>query len=360
MADDLPSSPLSSPPESVVNVAIDSPVKNGDKMTSSSDHQEVTAETVEVAAERPTAGPTAGATGDDEVEDLSITTVGSDDGGQSSAQKRKASISRKPLPVKKPRRVASATKKSAQDKKWEAPFVYTDSKSPLANADLRALLLHPQAWDVLTQEEKQDVLSFFPDDTHILDAGTPDARPNLVSLRNDDNFRNDCARYSENIELGRHDDEWLSQAWTAHEKHKRGDFNEFLRDTFEEDWETELPGASKAEDAEDAESDDGSALGAPESAESSRLVTQETPAPTRISGRASVSPQYTAGVGSPQDLSSAVGAKRECQNGVAKPAHSTTEAAQPIDSSNIDPISPSGASQEQDDATSIVAAPSSD
>lgn len=199
------------------------------------------------------------------------------------------------------------------------------------------------------------MLSFFPDDTHILNAGTPDARPNPVSLRNDDNFRNDCARYSENIELGRHDDEWLSQAWTAHEKHKRGDFNDFLRDTFEEDWETELPGANRAEDAE---SDDGSALGAPESAESSRLVTQETSPPTRTSVRASVSPRSTAGVGSPQGLLSAVGANREGQNVVARPAHSATEAAQPIDSSSIDLTIPFGSSQEQEDVTSIVAAPS--
>ncbi len=67
-----------------------------------------------------------------------------------------------------------------------------------------------------------------------------------MSLRNDDNFRYDCARYCENIELGRHDEEWLSQAWTAHEKHKRGDFDEFLRDQFEENWGIKLPGNDEA------------------------------------------------------------------------------------------------------------------
>jgi hypothetical protein len=94
---------------------------------------------------------------------------------------------------------------------------------------------------VLTPEERSDVLSKFPDKTQILNAGTPDARPNTVSLRNDDNFRYDCARYRENLELGRHDEEWLAQAWTAHEKHKRGDYDEFLRKQFEEDWGIELP-----------------------------------------------------------------------------------------------------------------------
>jgi hypothetical protein len=102
-------------------------------------------------------------------------------------------------------------------------------------------LLHPRAWEVLTPQEKQEVLAKFPDETHILNAGTEAARPNLESMRNDDNFRHDCARYCENIELGRHDEEWLSQAWTAHERHRRGEFETFLRSQFEEDWEVELP-----------------------------------------------------------------------------------------------------------------------
>lgn len=103
------------------------------------------------------------------------------------------------------------------------------------------MLLQPKAWDVLTKEEKMEILALFPDETYILDAGTENARPNLELLRNNDNFRRDCARYRENIELGRHDEEWLSQAWAAHEKHKRGDFNEHLEQKFEDDWEIEIP-----------------------------------------------------------------------------------------------------------------------
>jgi len=48
----------------------------------------------------------------------------------------KVTIHVTPTPAKKP--ATSTTRKSAKDKKWEAPFVYTDEKSPLTNADLRA------------------------------------------------------------------------------------------------------------------------------------------------------------------------------------------------------------------------------
>lgn len=143
MADCLPSSPLSSPPESVINVALTSPVKKQDRIPSSSPHPEPAAEPVaepaaepvEVPADQPTASPKGNA--EAQVEAQTSITQSPDDSAHLSAQKRKASMSRKPVSSKKPRRVLSAGKKSAQDKKWEAPFVYTDAKSPLANADLR-------------------------------------------------------------------------------------------------------------------------------------------------------------------------------------------------------------------------------
>ncbi len=130
MADELASSPLSSPPESVINVVINSPVKPVTKMPPSGPHQEAANESVEVATAQPVTTKT-------EDEAKPPIPHDSDDGAQSSTQKRKASISRKPVPSKKPRRVVAAPKKTAQDKKWEAPFVYTDSRSRLADADLR-------------------------------------------------------------------------------------------------------------------------------------------------------------------------------------------------------------------------------
>ena len=53
-------------------------------------------------------------------------------------QKRKATTQGRKAPSSKhPRRSTSGPKKSAKDKKWEAPFVLTDPKSPLTSADLR-------------------------------------------------------------------------------------------------------------------------------------------------------------------------------------------------------------------------------
>lgn len=249
-----------SPPERVIEAAsgsLSSPA--GETSHVNTQPESVTAKTAGTATGQQMEGTTSVGQGDEIAETGSRA---SDDENRPTAQKRKAHSSRKSAEAKKPRRTLPAARKSAQDRKWEAPFVYTDSKSPLARADLRvrilcpvsevprtpfsdtapqAILLLPEAWEVLTPEEKQDVLAKFPDETHILDAGTPEARPNLVSLRNDDNFRHDCARYCENLELGRHDEEWLAQAWIAHEKHKRGDFDEFLRRQFEEEWEIALP-----------------------------------------------------------------------------------------------------------------------
>jgi hypothetical protein len=116
------------------------------------------------------------------------------------------------------------------------------------------------------------VLTKFPDRKHILDAGTANARPNTVSLRNDDNFRHDCARYRENIELGRHDEEWLRQAWTAHEKRKRGGYDEFLREQFEGQWNIKLPREQEAENGESKESQ-------LQPAGPSRVESKDAPAP---------------------------------------------------------------------------------
>jgi hypothetical protein len=135
MADEPPSSsPLSSPPESVIDVAVntlDAIVGSDNRIPSSTDHQDSTIVAAEGAAEQSISSPKKTITPDE------APSHNSDDGGQSSAQKRKGSIFRTPAPVKKARRVVLTTKKSAQDKKWEAPFVYTDPKAPLAKADLR-------------------------------------------------------------------------------------------------------------------------------------------------------------------------------------------------------------------------------
>ncbi|KAL2135571.1 hypothetical protein VTI74DRAFT_8050 [Chaetomium olivicolor] len=297
------SSPISSPPRSIINVQLGSPAASPDSKSIAVGRQELVSETVEASTPRVTQ-PATNPNGYNQED--SSTTPGSEGNGQSGVQKRKANIASKPARAKKPRRALPVTKKSAKDKKWEAPLVYTDSKSPLAKADLRAILLLPGAWDVLTEGEKQEILAKFPDETHIQDTGTPDSRPNTVSLRNDDNFRYDCARYCENIYLGRHDEEWLYQAWVAHEKHRRGDFDEFLRERFEQDWETQLPGESKPEGTD---SDHGSETATEQprkkgrgkrSQAASETEDRETPPAKRRSRPSSVGSQPAAEGGSPQ------------------------------------------------------------
>ncbi|KAG5978738.1 hypothetical protein E4U55_006007 [Claviceps digitariae] len=120
--------------------------------------------------------------------------------------------------------------------KWTADNILTNPKSPLATADLRSVLTHPLAWTSLTVEERREVLSLFPDVALILDAHTDDARPDFESLISDDAFRADCAAYVENLAQGRHDRQWLRDAWRANERRKAGDFDDFLISKFEGDW----------------------------------------------------------------------------------------------------------------------------
>jgi hypothetical protein len=62
-----------------------------------------------------------------------------------------------------------------------------------------------------------------------------------VSLRNDNNFRHDCSQYTDNIKTGKHDEQWLHEAWVAHQKRKRGDYDDFDVQKFERDWGIALP-----------------------------------------------------------------------------------------------------------------------
>ncbi|KAG5923280.1 hypothetical protein E4U53_003578 [Claviceps sorghi] len=123
-----------------------------------------------------------------------------------------------------------------QRSKWTADNILTDPNSPLATADLRSVLTHPLAWTSLAVEERRQVLSLFPDVALVLDADTDDARPDLESLINDDAFRADCAAYVEDLAQGRHDPQWLRDAWRAHGRRKAGEFDDFLVSRFEGDW----------------------------------------------------------------------------------------------------------------------------
>lgn len=112
---------------------------------------------------------------------------------------------------------------------------------------------HPIAWSCLDAEEQKEILALCPDPRHIVTEADGAARPNMESLMNDDSFRYDCAAYTENLVQGRHDPEWLAQAWAAHERRKAGDFKDFLRTKFEKDWEVEIPGEKAAASSTEGE-----------------------------------------------------------------------------------------------------------
>ncbi|EGX89569.1 hypothetical protein CCM_07821 [Cordyceps militaris CM01] len=159
----------------------------------------------------------------------------------------------------RPRRTLRSTGRVAEEKivkravriitkrtqrKWDAERLLTDPKSPLAKANLRTILSNPMAWSSLDAADHAEILALFPDPRHILaaseDGDTP-RRPDMASLRNDDSFRYDCAAYTESLAQGRHDPDWLAQAWAAHERRRAGDFDDFLRAKFESDWDVTLP-----------------------------------------------------------------------------------------------------------------------
>lgn len=112
---------------------------------------------------------------------------------------------------------------------------------PFANLELKTLLLQPGAWDVLSSDDKKEILSFFPADAHILDPNTPHARPNVTSLSSNDTFRHDAEEYVSNISKGMHDPEWLRQAWVAHQRRATGEFDEFYIRKVEVDWNMDIP-----------------------------------------------------------------------------------------------------------------------
>ena len=97
------------------------------------------------------------------------------------------------------------------------------------------------AWDVLDEKERAQILALFPNREHVIETESDGLRPDFQALLNDDSFRHDCATYTENVAEGRHDPEWLAQAWSAHERRKAGEFDDYLVKKFEEDWGVELP-----------------------------------------------------------------------------------------------------------------------
>lgn len=119
------------------------------------------------------------------------------------------------------------------------------SKVQKLTLEAQTVLSNPMAWEALDEKDRDEILALFPDKSHISETAEGGPRPNFASLMNDDSFRYDCAEYTENLSQGRHEPDWLSSAWAAHERRKLGDFDDYLLNKFEEDWAVELPAELK-------------------------------------------------------------------------------------------------------------------
>ncbi|KLU89932.1 hypothetical protein MAPG_08899 [Magnaporthiopsis poae ATCC 64411] len=160
--------------------------------------------------------------------------------GAAPAKAVKVAVKSAASKIAKPVLTAAQRRKKAR---WMAPSVYTSTRSPLADAnkvDLRSVLCHPSAWDGLSAAQQAKLLAVMPA-RFVKDAGTPAARPDALALSNSDDFRHDCARYVGNIRNGRHDPEWIRQAREAHDRRAAGDFDDYLRAKFKEDFDVDPP-----------------------------------------------------------------------------------------------------------------------
>ncbi|KAI0470813.1 Asx homology domain-containing protein [Xylariaceae sp. FL0804] len=180
---------------------------------------------------------------------------------------------------KKPRPPPSTGPSRRSKSKFDDPNeMLTNANSPLGRVktNLRDLLCHPQAWDVLSPSEQAQVLACFPPSpssssvspdtamtgsssvlpaiagsSDILEAGTPAARPDVSALRSNDDFRHDVAQYQQHLRQGRHDPEWIVQAQAAHERRAAGFYDDFTDGVFEEDWAVGPPVLSQAQQQPD-------------------------------------------------------------------------------------------------------------
>ncbi|PLB49416.1 hypothetical protein P170DRAFT_464844 [Aspergillus steynii IBT 23096] len=137
-------------------------------------------------------------------------------------------------PKRNPRRAAKDP--------WEEERLMTSSESPLVHLDLVKLLARPEAWEILEESEKKEILSLLPEDVHPNPhppADDPDWKiPPLPEsfLRYSNNWRDGVRQFQVDLESGRYDPEWLRQAEEASAQRAAGKFDKFKEREYEEFW----------------------------------------------------------------------------------------------------------------------------
>ncbi|MCJ1472922.1 hypothetical protein MMC13_001571 [Lambiella insularis] len=122
-----------------------------------------------------------------------------------------------------------ARKKSVKQD-WSEDAILT-AESPLVGTDLHRLFLNPQAWNVLSDEEKNELRSLLPA-KEIEDGGN--IKPEFLKYNNE--WRRDCRLFQGDLEAGKHDPEWLKSAADAMEARAAGEFDDWKEKNTEAFW----------------------------------------------------------------------------------------------------------------------------
>ncbi|PCH05173.1 Hypothetical protein PENO1_023930 [Penicillium occitanis (nom. inval.)] len=140
--------------------------------------------------------------------------------------------------------MSSAPKPNAARKRgpWGEDYLMTSTKSPLINAKLVELFLHPKAWECLEEDEKRELLSLLPAHIH----PNPDPDPNDPEakippipesfLRYETSWRTALRNFQSDLESGRYRPDWQRQAKEAVQERAQGKFDDFKEQEFEQFW----------------------------------------------------------------------------------------------------------------------------
>ncbi|KAM5443277.1 hypothetical protein MferCBS31731_001598 [Microsporum ferrugineum] len=143
-------------------------------------------------------------------------------------------------------KAATAKRKPGRGTKknpWvDEDFVMTSDKSPLIDIDLVKLLAKPEAWTCLDENEKKEVLALLPESIHpVVEPSTenPDGIiPPLPEefVRYSNVWRDAIRQFQVDLQHGKYDPKWLSQAHKAMNERAEGKFDARKERDFEAFW----------------------------------------------------------------------------------------------------------------------------
>lgn len=112
--------------------------------------------------------------------------------------------------------------------------------SPLVYCNLIQLLQQPMAWDSLSRQQQEHLLSFLPRGTEAIPSSlNADAKlPNIAVdiLRSNESFQADVRFFQEDLSAGRYDPQWIADAVEAGRKRKEGVFDSWKEKEREAFW----------------------------------------------------------------------------------------------------------------------------